>query len=94
MTDSQITYITLNETAFEEGEVVVFKETTVQGLITTLDNPSRNISANYTFTNGQRSTFYDYGFITRRSNAKAPKKQLKYILKMVIMNQPMKVILQ
>ena len=81
LTDSQITYITLNETAFEEGEVVVFKETTVQGLITTLDNPSRNISANYTFTNGQRSTFYDYGFITRRSNAKAPKKQLKIYFK-------------
>ena len=59
----------------------MFKETTVQGLITTLDNPSRNISANYTFTNGQRSTFYDYGFITRRSNAKAPKKQLKIYFK-------------
>jgi hypothetical protein len=68
LTDSQITYITLNETAFEEGEVVVFEESTVQGLITTLDNPSKNISANYTFTNGQRSTYYDYGFITRRSN--------------------------
>ena len=81
LTDAQITYITLNETAFEEGEVVVFKETTVQGLITTLDNPSRNISANYTFTNGQRSTFYDYGFITRRSNAKAPKRQLKIYFK-------------
>ena len=77
LTDAQITYITLNETAFEEGEVVVFKETSIQGLITTLDNPSRNISANYTFTNGQRNTFYDYGFITRRSNAKAPKRQLK-----------------
>jgi len=77
LTDAQITYITLNETAFEEGEVVVFKETSVQGLITTLDNPSKNISSNYTFTNGQRNTFYDYGFITRRPNAKAPKKQLK-----------------
>ena len=77
ITDAQITYITLNETAFEEGEVVVFKETSIQGLITTLDNPSKNISSNYTFTNGQRNTFYDYGFITRRPNAKAPKKQLK-----------------
>ena len=50
-------------------------------MITTLDNPSKNISANYTFTNGQRSTFYDYGFITRRSNAKAPKRQLKIYFK-------------
>ena len=79
LTDAQITYITLNETAFEEGEVVVFEETSVQGLITTLDNPSRNISANYTFTNGQRNTYYDYGFITRRSNAKAPKETIKDI---------------
>ena len=77
LTDSQITYITKNETAFEEGEVVEFKETSIQGLITTLDNPSRNISSNYTFTNGQKGSFYDYGFITRRPNAKAPKKQLK-----------------
>jgi len=81
LTDAQITYITLNETAFEEGEVVVFEESTVQGLITTLENPSKNISANYTFTNGQRSTYYDYGFITRRSNARAPKRQLKIYFK-------------
>ena len=81
LTDARITYITSNETAFEEGEVVVFEESTVQGLITTLDNPSKNISANYTFTNGQRSTYYDYGFITRRSNARAPKKQLKIYFK-------------
>ena len=77
VTDAQITYIVKNETAFDEGEIVQFEESTVQGLITTLDNTSRNISANYTFNNGQRSTFYDYGFITRKSNAKAPKKQLK-----------------
>ncbi len=77
VTDSQITYVIKNETAFEEGEVVIFEESTVQGLITTLERPSKNISANFTFTNGQKSTIYDYGFITRRSNAKAPKKQIK-----------------
>ena len=76
-TDAQITYITQNETAFDEGEIVDFKESNIQGLITTLDNPSKNISSNYTFNTGQRGTFYDYGFITRKANAKAPKKQLK-----------------
>ena len=81
ISDSQITYITKNETAFKEGEIVEFEETTVQGLITTLDNPSRNISSNYTFTTGQRSSFYDYGFITKRVNAKEPKKQLKIYFK-------------
>jgi len=77
LTDAQITYVIANETAFEEGEVVVFEESTVQGLITTLERPSKNISANYTFTNGQKGTFYDYGFITRKTNAKAPKRQIK-----------------
>ena len=77
LTDAQITYVIANETAFEEGEVVVFEESTVQGLITTLERPSKNISANYTFTNGQKGTFYDYGFITRKINAKAPKRQIK-----------------
>ena len=81
-TDAQITYITENETAFEEGEIVDFKESSIQGLITTLDNPSKNISSNYTFNTGQRSTFYDYGLITRKTNAKPPKKQLKiYFMK-------------
>ncbi len=77
ISDAQISYITKNETPFEEGEVVTFGESKVQGLITTLANPSNNISANYTFNNGQRGTFYDYGFITRKANAKAPTKSLK-----------------
>ncbi len=77
VTDAQITYITENETAFEEGEIIDFKESSIQGLITTLDNPSKNISSNYTFNTGQRSTFYDYGLITRKTNAKPPKRQLK-----------------
>ncbi len=77
VTDTQITYIIQNQTAFEEGEVVTFSESKVQGVISVLDNPSKNISANYTFTTGQKSTFYDYGYITRKTNAKSPKNGLK-----------------
>ena len=77
VTDSKITFIIKNSTSFEEGEVVDFKESKVQGLITTLDNSSRNISNNFTFATGQKPTHYDYGYITRRSNAKAPTKGLK-----------------
>ena len=81
VSDTVITYITKNETAFEEGESVEFKESTAQGVIVTLDNTSKNISSNYTFNNGQRSSFYDYGFITRLGNAKPPKRQLKVYFK-------------
>ena len=81
VSDNLITYITKNETAFEEGESIEFEESTVQGIVVTLDNPSRNISSNYTFNTGQKSSFYDYGFISRLSNAKPPKKQLKIYFK-------------
>ena len=77
LTDAQISFIVLNQTSFEEGEIVTFDESKVQGVITTIDNPSRNISSNYTFTTGQKPSFYDYGFITRRSSAKSPTKGLK-----------------
>ncbi len=77
ITDAQITYLTQNETGFEEGEAVTFEESKVKGIVTTLDAPSRNIGANYSFDSGQKSTFYDYGFIQRRTNAKAPTKSLK-----------------
>ena len=77
LTDAQISFIISNQTSFEEGEVVTFEESKVQGVITTIDNPSRNISNNYTYATGQKPSFYDYGFITRRSAAKAPTKGLK-----------------
>ena len=77
LTDAQISFIVLNETSFDEGEVVTFDESKVQGIVNTIDNPSRNISNNYTYTTGQKPSFYDYGYITRRSTAKAPTKGIR-----------------
>ena len=77
LTDAQITFVIQNETSFKEGEVVTFKESKVQGVISVIDIPSKNISGNFTYSKGQRPTFYDYGFLIRRSNAKAPTKSLK-----------------
>ena len=77
ISDNKISFIQKNTDAFEEGEVVTFDESKVQGVVTTLDNPSRNISSHYTFNNGQRPTFYDYGFISRVPNASAPTRRLK-----------------
>lgn len=77
LTDAQISFIILNETSFDEGEVVTFDESKVQGIVNTIDNPSRNISNNYTYTTGQKPSFYDYGYITRRSTAKPPIKGLR-----------------
>jgi len=75
--DTKISFILKNGTPFQEGEIVNFKESSVQGIIRTLDNTSRNISKNFKFTTGQRPTFYDYSFITRKDNARPPTKSLK-----------------
>jgi hypothetical protein len=55
---------------------VTFRESNIQAIITTLDSPSFNISTNYTFTSGQKGSFYDYGFISRKSTADEPNKKI------------------
>ena len=77
LTDSQISFILKNQNEFKEGETVIFEESNVSAVITTLNSPSSNISSNFTFGNGQKETFYDYGYIARKSKIQAPSKKLK-----------------
>jgi len=76
LTSSQIVFIYKNDNTFKEGESVIFRDSNIQAIITTLDSPSFNISSNYTFTVGQKGSFYDYGFITKKQNADAPSKKI------------------
>ena len=77
LTDSQISYIPLNESEFVEGESVLFKNSNVQAIVNTIDVPSRNISADFTFNSGQTSTLFNHGFITRKNNVNVPTKKIK-----------------
>jgi hypothetical protein len=77
LSSSQISFIYQNQNIFKEGETVTFRESNIQAIITTLDSPSFDISSNYTFSFGQRGTFYDYGFITRKSNVDEPNKKIR-----------------
>jgi hypothetical protein len=76
LTASQISFVYKNQNVFKEGQTVNFVESNIQAVITTLDSPSFDISPNYTFSRGQEGTFYDYGFITRKSNAVEPTKKI------------------
>jgi hypothetical protein len=76
LTSSQIYFIYQNQNIFKEGETVFFGESNIQAVITALDSPSFDISFNYTFLSGQKGTFYDYGAITRKSNAEEPSKKI------------------
>jgi len=77
LSDSQISFISKNEIPFKEGETINFEESKVQAIVTTLETPSINVSANFTFNNGQKGTHYDYGFLTRKSTAKESTRKLK-----------------
>ena len=77
LSSSQISFVYKNQNTFKEGETVTFRESNIQAVITTLDSPSFNISFNYTYSAGQKGTFYDYGSITRKSTADEPSKKLK-----------------
>ena len=76
ITDTQCSFITLSG-QFTEGEKVVFQESEVQAILTTLDKVSENISSSFKFDTGQRGSFYDYGTIKRKPEATQPTKQLK-----------------
>jgi len=77
LTSSQISFVYKNQNTFKEGEVVIFKESNIQATITNLESPSFDVSFNYTFSIGQKGTFYDYGFISRKSNSEEPNKKIK-----------------
>ena len=76
-TDTRITILYQTDDVFREGESVKFAESNLQAIITTLDDPSKDVSANYTFNTGQKATFYGHGFLTRKSNVKEPSRRLK-----------------
>lgn len=77
LTSSQISFIYKNQNTFKEGEVLSFSESKIQAQIVTLDSPSFDISSNYTFNNGQNGSFYNYGYITRKSKISDPNKKIK-----------------
>jgi len=77
VTNSQITFIPQNEINFKEGETVLFEESQVQGVITTVDASSFDITSSFDGENGQKEDFYNYSIIRRKSDATAPNKKIK-----------------
>ena len=77
VTDYQIEYIVRNQGNFIVDENVVFEESRVVGTVSNTSFSSSDISFNYTFQTGQKSTFYDYGRLLRKPESKEPSRKLK-----------------
>jgi hypothetical protein len=81
LTSGQISFIYKNDTKFSEGETVIFQETAIQAVVSTITSDSFEISENFKFTTGQEETFYDYARILRKEGKSAPTKKLKIYYK-------------
>ena len=77
LTNNQISFVYKNNLQFTEGETIIFQESNAQAVVSTIDEPSFDISPNYNFSDGGEVTFYDYGTIKRKVDADAPKRRLK-----------------
>ena len=76
---SKVGFVYLNQNAFQEGEVVNFLESGVNGIAFGLNQGSKNVTDNYTFDNGQTPTHYGYSHIIRKQGIKEPVRQLRVI---------------
>ena len=77
LSDTQITYTPKTDINFIEGETIRFSETNITGTLVTLNTPSSAVSNHFEFNNGQKSSIYGQGFIKRKSEHRAPGRQLK-----------------
>ena len=75
--DSSISFIYQTNTLFESGEVVDFVDSGVAAIVTNIDTGDENILGDFKFSNGQKSSFYDYSRIIRNADASVPTNRLK-----------------
>ena len=85
--NSTLRYISKNNFKFVEGETVIAQETEVGGVISDLDTSAFDVSTNFTYSSGQGKTFYNHGFLTRKSDSDAPLRGLKYTLRVHLLMQ-------
>jgi len=77
LTSNKISFINNNASSFNIGETLDFKESGATAIISTIETTSKNITNSFTYDNGQRDTFYDYGRIIRKLNSVSPQRNIK-----------------
>jgi|TARA_R100000030_G_scaffold61725_1_gene46697 hypothetical protein len=75
--DTNIYFSYLNDTSFLNNEEIKFQTSSVSGVSSLVKLGSKNITSDFKFDNGQRSTIYDYSRIVRRAEVQAPSKKIR-----------------
>jgi len=74
--DNSIRFIYKNNTVFQNGEVIRFKNSGVSAIASGISIGSKNITSNFNLSNGQRNTIYDISRIIRKNGAPTPSRKL------------------
>ena len=77
ISDSIISFVYKNDIKFIEGETVSFQESLANGVAIDIESPSFEISSEFSFSTGQQKSFYNYGYVKRKSDFKEPTKKVK-----------------
>jgi len=80
ISSGEISFIYLNSSTFQQGEIISFDESGVNGIVSTIILGSKNISNDFVLDKGQRLTHYDYSSLRRLSNKKEPSGKIKVVL--------------
>lgn len=77
ISDSIISFVYKNDIKFVEGETISFQESLANGIAINIESPSFEISSEFSFSTGQQKSFYNYGYVKRKSDFKEPSKKVK-----------------
>ena len=77
--DTTVCYLSLNDYTFQPNEIITFEESGITATISTTSLGSKNVTDQFNYDDGQRSTIYDYARIIRKSGYNAPSKSLLVI---------------
>ena len=76
ISNSIISFVYKNDIKFIEGETVSFQESLANGVAIN-EISSFEISSEFSFNTGQQKSFYNYGYVKRKSDFKEPSKKVK-----------------
>ena len=75
--DLTLGYIRENKVDFTEGEPIIAAESASEAVISTLTDPSYEVTDGYEWKKGQENTFWDYAKVVRKDKTTTPDRQLK-----------------
>ena len=78
--DTQIYFTYLNNSTFLNNEVIKFQTSSVNGVSSLVKLGSKDITTDFKFDDGQRSTIYDYSRIVRKAEVQVPLKKFVFIM--------------